>query len=68
MKTRRREGWLPREGSWEEAVFGWHEQMEHGSLRQHGTTSQTLAVRPEAPGITPHGGVRAGPGPAVGEP
>jgi hypothetical protein len=34
MEARRFAGWLPREGSWEEAVVGWHEQMVRSFRRR----------------------------------
>ncbi len=34
MGKREQWEWHPREGSWEEAVLTWHEQVEHSSLRQ----------------------------------
>ena len=45
MEMSRQEGWLPRAGSWEEAVLTWQEQVERVFRHQR-------PLGPEAPGAT----------------
>ena len=38
-----RDGWVPLQGSWEEAVLSWHEQVQT-AFRRHRDAEGTLAV------------------------
>jgi len=42
--------WLPASGSWEEAVFSWHEQIERAFRGVRSAPTEQTQLRGESPG------------------